>query len=297
MNLADIRKKAEESRLSATAVPAEATKESAPMQESGLTGPSFFQKPTIASSKTESGDATEEIFNFETQALERDYPMPEVSSDLITPSVMAQYEQLPDVAVVVDTVQEERLPLPSEALPTVKKQAGYSALETILSGRESAAEDDESAVSQAYTNASEEVEEYLCFRVAHESYAISIMAIKEIVKPRDVTAVPRMPAFILGVISLRGIIIPVMDMRMRLSLHVSPATGRERIIVLRMDSGFCGILVDEVIQVARIIKNCIEDPPAVLDGIDRDFVTGLGHFDNRMLIILNLAAILDIGVH
>ena len=123
------------------------------------------------------------------------------------------------------------------------------------------------------------------------------MAIKEIVKPRDVTAVPRMPTFILGVISLRGVIIPVMDMRLRLSLPVSPATGRERIIVLRMDSGFCGILVDEVIQVARIIKSCIEDPPSVLEGIDRDFVTGLGHFDNRMLIILNLAAILDIGVH
>ena len=141
------------------------------------------------------------------------------------------------------------------------------------------------------------MEEYLCFRVADEVYAISIMAIKEIVKPREVTEVPRMPAFISGVLSLRGVIIPVMDMRLRLSLSLNATTGRERIVVLRRDSGFCGVLVDEVIQVARINKGDIEAPPAVLDGIDRDFVAGLGHFDNRMLILLNLETILDIGVH
>jgi len=297
MNLADIRKKAEESRLSATVVPVEVSKEPALLPEIEVTDTSFFQEPSIHSSEAERVDVTDETFAFDNQTLERDYPLPEVSSGRVTPPLEPPPEQFSYVPVVVDTVQEERQSLPPAALPAVKKQAGYNALETILAGRESAAEDDGSATSQAYKNASEEVEEYLCFRVAHEAYAISIMAIKEIVKPRDVTAVPRMPAFILGVISLRGIIIPVMDMRLRLSLPVSPATGRERIIVLRMDSGFCGILVDEVIQVARIIKSCIEDPPAVLDGIDRDFVTGLGHFDNRMLIILNLGAILDIDVH
>jgi len=182
-------------------------------------------------------------------------------------------------------------------MPTTKRSVGYNPVETILSGRESAAVSEDLPDSQSDSYAAEEIEEYLCFRVAHEEYAISIMAIKEIIKPRDVTEVPRMPAFISGVISLRGVIIPVMDMRLRLSLPVSAAAGKERIIVMRKDSGFCGVLVDEVIQVARINKSDLEDPPAVLDGIDRDFVTGLGHFDNRMLILLNLGAILDIGVN
>ena len=298
MNLADIRKKAEESRLSATVVPAQTAEESALLPEMEVSDTSFSQEPASHSSEADRKEVTDENRMFDTQTLERDYPLPEVSPESVTPPFETQSEQLPaDVAVVLDAVQEERQSSPSSTLPTVKRQAGFDALKAILSGRESAAEIDDNTTSQVYANGSEEVEEYLCFRVAHEAYAISIMAIKEIVKPRDVTAVPRMPTFILGVISLRGVIIPVMDMRLRLSLPVSPATGRERIIVLRMDSGFCGILVDEVIQVARIIKSCIEDPPSVLDGIDRDFVTGLGHFGDRMLIILNLAAILDIGVH
>jgi purine-binding chemotaxis protein CheW len=123
---------------------------------------------------------------------------------------------------------------------------------------------------------------------------MNIMSIKEIIKPREITEVPRMPNFISGVISLRGVIIPVMDMRLRLSLPFREKTGRERIIVLRSNAGFCGVLVDEVVQVARILKSNIEEPPAVLEEIDRDFVKGLGHFDNRMLILLNIEAITDI---
>ena len=298
MNLADIRKKAEESRLSATVVPPQTAKESSLLPERGVSGTTLFQESIIHSSEAEREEVTDETHIFDTQILGCDYPLPEVAPGTVTPPLETPSEQMPsDVALVLDTVQEKPQYPASSALPRVKMQAGFDALETILSGRESAADFDDSSISQGYANGFEDVEEYLCFRVAHEVYAISIMAIKEIVKPRDVTAVPRMPTFILGVISLRGVIIPVMDMRRRLSLTVSPATGRERIIVLRMDSGFCGILVDEVIQVARIMKNCIEDPPSVLEGIDRDFVAGLGHFDNRMLIILNLAAILDIGVH
>jgi purine-binding chemotaxis protein CheW len=231
--------------------------------------------------------------SYEDGAKESNLPLPEAADRSAAPLP----EQQPESAADMDADRDAGQFMPAAALPPAKSPAGYNALETILAGRETSVEAEDNSNLQALAYTSDEVEEYLCFRVAHEGYAINIMAIKEIVKPRDVTEVPRMPAFILGVISLRGVIIPVMDMRLRLSLPASPATGRERIVVLRMEAGFCGVLVDEVIQVARIKKSGIEDPPAVLDGIDRDFVTGLGHFDNRMLIILNLGAILDIGVH
>lgn len=300
MNLADIRKKAEENRRSTAVVSSEIAEESALLPEEDGDTASVFESPALNDFEM-AGEAISETYRYdafqepERDSLEVDAPvytvehLPEQQSEHIP-------EPLPAAAVIAadrDVCQPE----PSVALSPVKAQAGYNALAMIISGREAAADVDETAISQAHFAASEEIEEFLCFRVAHEGYAISIMAIKEIVKPRDVTEVPRMPAFILGVISLRGVIIPVMDMRLRLSLPLSPATGRERIIVLRMDAGFCGILVDEVIQVAKIKKSAVEEPPAVLDGIDRDFVTGLGHFDNRMLIILNLATILDIGVH
>jgi len=274
MNLADIRKKAENSR--------QADSDALVLEEP--VWDDFEMPMNVLPDETSIDD---------TEAFKGSFSLPETAADYAA-DLSAP---LPDSAVVMNTAQEMSQPIPAVALSPEKSAAGYNALETILAGREMAADSDDVANLQALAYTSEEVEEYLCFRVAHEGYAISIMAIKEIVKPRDVTAVPRMPAFIMGVISLRGVIIPVMDMRLRLSLPISPATGRERIIVLRMEAGFCGVLVDEVIQVARIKKSAIEDPPAVLDGIDRDFVTGLGHFDNRMLIILNLGTILDIAVH
>lgn len=296
MNLADIRKKAESSRLSATVVAVKAPEEAEILPEMADSDAPGLAEPAWNDFELPMDDVNEEMRIDDAREVKSSFSLPETAAD-----VEPLPEQLPDSDAVIATAREITKemsnPILSGAVSLEKSSAGYSALETILAGRELATGSDDNASIQALAYASEEVEEYLCFRVAHEGYAISIMAIKEIVKPRDVTEVPRMPAFIMGVISLRGVIIPVMDMRLRLSLPINPATGRERIIVLRMETGFCGVLVDEVIQVARIKKSAIEDPPAVLDGIDRDFVTGLGHFDNRMLIILNLGTILDIGVH
>jgi purine-binding chemotaxis protein CheW len=106
-----------------------------------------------------------------------------------------------------------------------------------------------------------------------------------------------MPRFVTGVISLRGVIIPVLDMRLRLSLGAGEATGSERVVVLKTGSGYCGVLVDEVIQVVKLRMDEIEEPPAILEGIDREFVMGLGRFDNRMLILLNLENILNLELN
>lgn len=299
MNLADIRKKADNSRLSATVVSDKFPEESAILPEMAAVDAPVFEEPALDNFELPMAEIPEEPCSYDDWSRESNLPLPAsaaVAAD-VCPQPEPLAEPLPDADEVKYTAQEMCQSIPSVAVSPEKSPAGYNALETILSGRKMAADSDDNASLQAFAYRSEEVEEYLCCRVAHEEYAISIMAIKEIVKPRDVTAVPRMPAFIMGVISLRGVIIPVMDMRLRLSLPLSTSKDRERIIVLRMDSGFCGVLVDEVIQVARIKKSSIEEPPAVLAGIDRDFVTGLGHFDNRMLIILNLGAILDIGVH
>jgi purine-binding chemotaxis protein CheW len=139
--------------------------------------------------------------------------------------------------------------------------------------------------------------EFLCFRVSDEIYGINIMDIKEIIKPREVTEVPRAPSFVSGIISLRGIIIPIIDMLDRLGLPREKVTGRERVIVVRHGESFSGLLVDEIIQVVHITKDCLEAAPAVLEGIDRDFVSGIGRADGRMIILLNLENIADIHLY
>lgn len=205
---------------------------------------------------------------------------------------------LQDHLPVSSAPAEFKEPAPLATAPAAPdKERMSDPLARLLAGRESATGDDDQFELAAQAGQEEDIEEYLCFRVAEEEYALNILAIKEIIKPREVTEVPRMPKFIPGVISLRGVIIPIMDMRLRLSLPVGTGTGKERIVVLKTAAGSCGVLVDEVIQVVKIQNSAVEPPPAVLDGIDREFVKGLGRYDNRMLILLNLTSILDLEIH
>jgi purine-binding chemotaxis protein CheW len=184
------------------------------------------------------------------------------------------------------------------ARPEMPPLQEYDPLSVLLAGRAAASGGDGAKSADTLPGGTEEsaFHEWLCFRVAAEKYAVDIMEIKEIIKPREVTEVPRMPAFVSGVLSLRGIIIPVFSMHKRLGHKIGEKSGRERIIVVKMGEEFCGVLVDEVIQVAKLAAAAIEPPPAVLEGIDRDFVKGIGSFDGQMLILLNLEKILDMNL-
>lgn len=172
-------------------------------------------------------------------------------------------------------------------------------LEAILAGRRAAGCDDESfqAEDASGVDSVESAMEFLCFRVSDEIYGINIMDIKEIIKPREVTEVPRAPLFVSGVLSLRGTIIPVIDMRVRLGLSRESNTGKERIVVIKNNNSLSGLLVDEVIQVVEVQLDAVEAAPTVLDGIDRDFISGLGRSGGRLIIILNLEKIADINLY
>ena len=172
-------------------------------------------------------------------------------------------------------------------------------LEALLAGRSAAGCDDESILTEdvAGETVTESSLEFLCFRVSDEIYGINIMDIKELIIPREVTEVPRAPLFVSGVLSLRGTIIPVIDMRLRLGLARREPTGKERIIVIKISNSFSGLMVDEVIQVVKVPPDALEAAPAVLDGIDRDFISGLGRSDGRLIIILNLENIADINLY
>ena len=210
------------------------------------------------------------------------------------------------MAATAEMLPEEQAPeIPVTALPQMPEAAAkteqsniFDPLDVLLIGRKNAVllEDQVLSVSALEEASATMMKEFLCFKVANETYAVSILEIKEIIKPRTVTEVPRVPDFVSGVLSLRGIIIPVFQMRHRLGLPRVGASGKERIIVVKQGEGFCGLLVDEVIQVVKISAEGIEPPPTVLDGIDRDFVSGIGRHEGQMLILLNLGKILDVSL-
>ncbi len=176
--------------------------------------------------------------------------------------------------------------------------ADFDPLAILLAGRRTAgtASDTVDAPQRESSDVEGEVLKFLRFRVADEEYGVSLMEIREIIKPRDVTEVPRMPDFVAGVISLRGTIIPVFDLRHRLGLAANAVPGRERVIIAKRQEGSVGLLVDEVHQVISLSASAIEHAPPVLDGIDREFVSGIGRHGPRMIILLDLEKIVDISL-
>lgn len=229
------------------------------------------------------------------------------SPELIT--VVPEKTSVTAVSPEIDFFQKNSFAPPVASMTTAPQSASVihqegfavscSPLDAILAGRSAAGCDDESILADDVTTeiVAESCLEFLCFRVSNEIYGINIMDIKEIIKPREVTEIPRAPVFVSGVLSLRGTIIPIIDMRLRLGLSQEESTGKERIVVIKKNNSFSGLLVDEVTQVVKVPLDAVEAAPAVLDGIDRDFISGLGRSDGRFIIIVNLENIADINLY
>src|SRR5210317_252151 len=100
-----------------------------------------------------------------------------------------------------------------------------------------------------------------CFRVGTELYALDIMKIKEIIRPQKLTAIPKAPSFIEGVINLRGAVIPVADMRKRFDQPISKENRKNRIVICSLAGKIIGLLVDEVTEVKRYRRQEIAPAP------------------------------------
>lgn len=136
--------------------------------------------------------------------------------------------------------------------------------------------------------------QYLAFHLGNEEYALDIKRISEIIKVREFTDIPRAPEFILGIISLRGVVVPVFDLRRRLNLGVSEMSPTTRIVVCQFEDVSVGLLVDSINQVVNLRDEEVEPPPGVLSGLDREMVSGLGRYQNRMIILLNIQSVLNV---
>jgi purine-binding chemotaxis protein CheW len=138
--------------------------------------------------------------------------------------------------------------------------------------------------------------EYLAFVLAGETYAVQIAHIAEILRPPPITEVPRAPAMVLGVISVRGKLVSVIDLRRRFALAESPVDRKSRILLADVGKGEqLGLLVDEVQQVWRLALEEIE-PSSVLGGEQPTHIAGIGRpTDSRatILILLDLRPIIE----
>ncbi len=130
--------------------------------------------------------------------------------------------------------------------------------------------------------------------VNSEEHAIDIRNVQEIIRVLNITRVPNASHFIIGVINLRGIVIPVMNLRRILGLPENTLDESARIVILNWQGLLAGVLVDGVTEVVRLPRQDIEYPPSVSTNIDYSFFSGIGKLGHRMLIILNLDKIFEI---
>lgn len=133
-----------------------------------------------------------------------------------------------------------------------------------------------------------ELLQLVSFVVGTEEFAIPILSVQEINRMMAITRVPQSPPFIEGVINLRGKIIPVMDLRKRFGMSPNTDTADARIIVVEVASRVIGFTVDRVNEVLRINADIVEPPPAMVCGIESDYVQGVGKLNDRLLILLSL---------
>ncbi len=135
-------------------------------------------------------------------------------------------------------------------------------------------------------------DKYLTFHLAGENYGIEICYVIEIIGIQSITEVPDMPAFIRGVINLRGKVIPVMDVRARFKLPARDYDDRTCIIVINVDSTEVGLVVDEVSEVADIPENHVEPAPRTSKNSDNSYIQGMGKMNKRVIILLDVHKLL-----
>ncbi len=133
------------------------------------------------------------------------------------------------------------------------------------------------------------------FRVGRETYGVPITALHEIVRVPEVTAVPDAPHYLEGVINLRGKIVSVVDLRKRFGHTATELNRRSRILVVEHRRRLVGMIVDSATEVLKIPESDIEAAPAMMQEGGLDCVTGLGKYQGRLIILLDVDRILSVN--
>lgn len=134
---------------------------------------------------------------------------------------------------------------------------------------------------------------YLTFCLGAETYGLEILKVREIIGLMPITAVPRAPHFIKGVINLRGKVIPVVNLRLKFGMEEVANTEETCIIVVQVGNVEMGIIVDKVREVLDIPGKDIEDPPSFGGDIDTGFILGMGKAAGKVSILLDIQKVLS----
>lgn len=138
--------------------------------------------------------------------------------------------------------------------------------------------------------------QYLTFTLDKEQFAVGITSVREVLEFTTATKVPRTPDFMRGVINLRGSVVPVIDLRLKLGLSRTETTIDTCVVILEVEAQgeklVMGALADSVQEVIELEQRNIEPPPRMGTRVNIDFIRGIGKRDERFLMVLDIARVL-----
>ena len=130
------------------------------------------------------------------------------------------------------------------------------------------------------------MQKFAVFKISDEAFGIEIGRVVEIIRVQKVFSIPGLPDFLTGVMSVRGVVIPLIDLRRRFGME--PAGKKERIIIVRFEREKMGFLVDEIKDILSLSAEEITRPPSIFKGFKTEYITGLGKKDDSIIIVLNI---------
>lgn len=135
--------------------------------------------------------------------------------------------------------------------------------------------------------------QFLTFSVANEEYGVDIMTVREIKGWTDVTRLPNSPECMRGVMNLRGLIIPIFDLRARFQREMTAANASHVVIILAVKERNIGILVDGVSDILTVAGSEVKPAPQIEGQAQNDYITGLISLDSRMVVLLAVEHLFD----
>jgi purine-binding chemotaxis protein CheW len=138
---------------------------------------------------------------------------------------------------------------------------------------------------------------YLIFHLGVEEFGTEVLKVREIMGLQDVTAIPQVPAYVKGVINLRGKVIPVIDLRLKFGMEPQDYTARTCIVVMRTRQAdedlMIGMIVDGVVEVLNLMTSDIEDTPDFGPGVVTPYLTGMAKVKGKVKILLDIDQVLS----
>jgi purine-binding chemotaxis protein CheW len=135
--------------------------------------------------------------------------------------------------------------------------------------------------------------EYLTFRLGGEEYGIDILRVQEIRSYEQPTRIANSPAFLKGVVNLRGVIVPIIDLRVKLNCNSADFNAFTVVIVLNIMGRVVGAVVDSVSDVLELTIDQVKEAPMMNANVDMSFITGIANVGERMLILMDITALMS----